>query len=93
MAFALPQALPVLLVNRQLLPLPPPHPDPQLSPLAVPVRLLRHAAAALPPLQPAGGSMRFIQGSLDNDNALAQWTSLNCGGYFTCCFVRRVNYW
>lgn len=48
LAFLLPQLLPVFLVNCQLLPLLPPHPDPQLSSLTVPLRLLRHAAAALP---------------------------------------------
>lgn len=58
-AFLLPQALSVFLINCQLLPLLPSHPDPQLPPLSVPLRLLRHPAAQ-PPLQPAGEGTRYF---------------------------------
>lgn len=56
-AFPLPEALSVFLINCQLLPLLPSHPDPQLPPLSVPLRLLRHPAAQ-PPLQPAAEGTR-----------------------------------
>lgn len=57
--FPLPQALSVFLINCQLLPLLPSHPDPQLPPFSVPLRLLRHPAAQLP-LQPAGEGTRYF---------------------------------
>lgn len=58
-AFLLPQAVSVFLINCQLLPLLPSHPNPQLPPLSVPLRLLRHPAAH-PPLQPAGEGTRYF---------------------------------
>lgn len=57
--FPFPQALSVFLINCQSLPLLPSHPDPQLPPLSVPLRLLRHPAAQLP-LQPAGAGTRYF---------------------------------